>query len=104
MDTKQLLGKRIKELIKKKGVSQEKLAEMIGIEPTALSNIVTGRNYPLLATLDKLIKALDIGYCEVFKFEHHNENKDLKAQIINLLDKNPEKVKDFYKILKALTD
>lgn len=104
METKQLLGRRIKELIKKKGISQEKLAEMIGIEPTALSNIVTGRNYPLFITLDKLIKVLNVGYCEVFNFEHHNENKDLKAQIIKLLDENPEKLKDFYKILKALTD
>ncbi|MDO5304308.1 MAG: helix-turn-helix transcriptional regulator, partial [bacterium] len=42
MNTKQLLGKRIKELIKKKGLRQDELAEKIGIEPTALSNIVTG--------------------------------------------------------------
>lgn len=56
MDKKKLLGRRIKELIKKKNISQEKLAELIGIEPTALSNIVTGRNYPLMSTLEKLFK------------------------------------------------
>ena len=62
MDNKKLLGRRIKEAvvfrfahtgyaIKQKNISQEKLAEMVGIEPTALSNIVTGRNYPLMKML-----------------------------------------------------
>ena len=45
MDKKKLLGKRIKELIKQKNISQEKLAELVGIELTSLSNIVTGRNF-----------------------------------------------------------
>ena len=54
MDKKKLLGRRIKELIKQRGISQEKLAELVGIEPTALSNIVTGRNYPLMSTLEKI--------------------------------------------------
>ena len=97
MDTKQLLGKRIKELIKKKGISQEKLAEMIGVEPTALSNIVTGRNYPLFTTLEKIIKVLDVNFTDVFCFEHHGANENLKEEIIKLIDKNPEKLKEIYK-------
>ena len=59
MDTKKLLGRRLKELIKQKNISQEKLAEMVNIEPAALSNIVTGRNYPLFSTLEKIIKVLN---------------------------------------------
>ena len=70
MDKKKLLGRRIKELIKKKNISQEKLAELIGIEPTALSNIVTGRNYPLMSTLEKLLQVLEVDFSEVFNFEH----------------------------------
>lgn len=103
MDTKKLLGSRIKEIIKRNGISQEKLAEMVGIEPTALSNIVTGRNYPLLSTLDKLIKVLDINYNDVFDFDHKNTKDNLKKQIIDILEKYPDKIEDFYKIVKALT-
>jgi len=103
MDTKKLLGSRIKEIIKRNGISQEKLAEMVGIEPTALSNIVTGRNYPLLSTLDKLIKVLDINYNDVFDFDHKNTKDNLKKQIIDILEKYPDKIEDFYKIAKALT-
>lgn len=104
MDNKQLLGRRIKELIKRKGISQEKLAEMIGVEPTALSNIVTGRNYPLFTTLEKIINVLDINFSDVFKFEHHNSNENLQKQIIKILENNPERMKDFYKIASALVE
>jgi transcriptional regulator with XRE-family HTH domain len=104
MDTKQLLGKRLKELIKQKCISQEKLAEMVEIEPTALSNIVTGRNYPLFTTLEKILKVLDVSFADVFKFEHHQENEVLIEQIVELLKNNPDRMKDFYKIAKALVD
>jgi transcriptional regulator with XRE-family HTH domain len=102
MDTKKLLGKRIKELIKQKDISQEKLAEAVGVEPTALSNIVTGRNYPLMSTLEKILKVLDVDFEEVFCFKHHGSNEDLKAEIEQILNDNPERMQDFYKIAKAL--
>ena len=104
MNTKQLLGKRIKELIKQNGISQEKLAELIEVEPTTLSNIVTGRNYPLFSTLEKIIKILNISFSDVFVFEYHKETKELKNEIITILKKHPEKIQDIYKIAKALTE
>lgn len=104
MDNKLLLGKRIKELIKKKGISQERLAELVGIEPTALSNIVTGRNYPLFITLEKIINVLDVSFEDVFKFKHQDNNKNLKEEIIKVLDENPDRIQDFYKIVTALVE
>lgn len=104
MNTKQLLGKRIKELIKKKGLRQDELAEKIGIEPTALSNIVTGRNYPLFSTLEKILNILEISFADVFKFEHLDSYENLKTEVLKILDNNPDKIKDFYKIIKALTE
>ena len=102
MDKKKLLGRRIKELIKQKNMSHEQLAEIIGIEPTALSNIVTGRNYPLISTLEKIVTVLNTDFSDVFIFDHHNSNEDLKIEIEKLLTNNPERMKDFYKIAKAL--
>lgn len=102
MDNKQLLGRRLKELIKKKGISQEKLAEMAGIEPAALSNVVTGRNYPLFTTLEKIINILGVGFQDVFNFKHHDSNENLKEHIMKVLDENPQRMQDFYKIAEAL--
>lgn len=104
MDKKKLLGRRIKELIKQKDISQEKLAELVGVEPTALSNIVTGRNYPLMSTLEKILQVLEVDFSDVFRFEYHNDNKDLQMEIEQILDNNPDRMKDFYKIAKALVE
>lgn len=104
MDTKKLLGKRIKELIKEKKLSQEKLAELIEVEPTTLSNIVTGRNYPLLSTLEKILEVLNVDFMDVFNFQHHDNTENLISEINKLLMNNPDRVKDFYKIAKALCD
>lgn len=104
MDTKKLLGRRIKELIKQKNISQEKLAELIGVEPTTLSNIVTGRNYPLMSTLEKILKVLNVEFADVFKFDHLNNNEDLQTAIEKLLHNNPDRMQDFYKIAKALVE
>lgn len=104
MDKKKLLGRRIKELIKQKDISQEKLAELVGIEPTALSNIVTGRNYPLMSTLEKILQVLEVDFSDVFQFEHHNETKELQELIAEILNSHPDRMKDFYRIAKALVD
>ena len=96
MDKKKLLGKRIKELIKQKNISQEKLAELVGIEPTSLSNIVTGRNYPLLATLERIMEILGVNYNEIFNYEHHKNPEDLKSEIENAKADIRNRILSFY--------
>ena len=76
---------------------------MIDIEPTALSNIVTGRNYPLLGTLDKLVNVLGVSYNDIFDFEHQDTNENLKNKILEILENYPDKITDIYKIAVALT-
>lgn len=104
MENKKLLGKRIKELRKRTNLSQEKLAELAGIEPTTLSNIENGRNYPSFMTLEKILEILKTDFIDVFKFKHYNEPKNLLSEIETILKSNPEKIKDFYKIAKALAE
>lgn len=102
MDNKTLLGKRIKELRLRKGLSQETLAELAEIEPTSLSNIENGRNYPSFGTLEKIMKQLETNFSNVFDFSQHGDPDDLIKEINNLLHENPEKLKDAYKLIKAL--
>ena len=53
-DFKKLLGKRIQNIRKSKGLTQEKLAELINIEPPSLSYLETGKYAPSIDTLQKL--------------------------------------------------
>ncbi len=76
-DIKRLLGKRIKEIRKKRGLTQEKLAELSEIEIPSLSNIENGKNYPNHITLDKISKALNIRPFELYLFEYYKPKDEL---------------------------
>lgn len=103
MNKKELLGKRLRELRKRKGINQEKLAELINVDPTTISNIENGKNYPSMINLENLLDVLDSSFLDAFDFEHKNTNKDLLTQINQKLKDNPDKIEDFYKIVIALT-
>lgn len=103
MNKKELLGKRLRELRKRKGLNQEKLAELINVDPTTISNIENGKNYPSMINLENLLAVLDSSFLDAFDFEHKNTNADLLTQINQKLKDNPDKIEDFYKIVIALT-
>ena len=94
------LGLRIKELRKRASLSQEVLAEKAGIEPTSLSNIENGRNFPSFITLENIMRVLEVGY----QFAQYAPADDLIQEITTILKDNPERVKDAYRIIKALVD
>lgn len=88
---------------KRKGINQEKLAELINVDPTTISNIENGKNYPSMINLENLLAVLDSSFLDAFDFEHKNTNTDLLTQINQKLQDNPDKIEDFYKIVIALT-
>ncbi len=87
-DIKKQLGQRIKYLRKCRGLSQEKLAELIGLSTRGLGNVETGRHFMALSNIEKLIEALDIEPYELFIFD-----KDLPPNII--FDDVVEKLEKF---------
>lgn len=104
MDIKSNLGIRIKELRKQRRLSQEKLAELVDISQNALSYIETGDNFCSADTLEKIITALEIDPQELFDFGHFKSNDELLNKINHILNKNPEKIPEYYKILKAIVN
>ena len=102
MDNRHLLGKRLRELRLRKGLKQEKLAELVGLEPTSICNIENGKNYPSFMNLEKIINVLGVSFIEVFQFDQHQDTINLMIEINKMLNENPEKVQDTYKIVKAL--
>lgn len=47
-------------LRKAKGLSQEQLAEIVGIEPKHVSRLEVGKSYPTIDRLEKIAVALDV--------------------------------------------
>ena len=101
-DVKKLLGQKIKELRKTRHFTQEKLAEMIGIEPPNLSYIETGRFYPSPDTLRRIAQALDVKIYELYKFDYLRPVSELKKELYKKLENDDELVRLVYKICESL--
>jgi transcriptional regulator with XRE-family HTH domain len=63
------LGKRIKYLREEKGITQEQLAEKVGLSLDFIGKIEVAISKPSVDTIIKIIKALDIEPFEIFKFD-----------------------------------
>lgn len=61
------IGKRLKKLRKKRGVSQEELAHLSGVYRTYISHIEVGRYNPSIYILYKIAHALKIPVEELLK-------------------------------------
>lgn len=100
---KKALGLRIKEFREGKKFTQEKLAELVGIDPKHLSRIENGRNYPSIETLERLVDNLNVTFEDIFEFGHLDDRNMLVENIFNTLNSlSLEKLKFVYKIIKEL--
>lgn len=68
MDIKLLVGKRVKELRNKLGVSQEELADMAGLDRTYITSVECGKRNISIVNIEKLTKALKVALSEFFTF------------------------------------
>jgi transcriptional regulator with XRE-family HTH domain len=84
MRTKELIGRRIQELRKARGLSQEKIADKADISPNYLSRIECGRENPTLDMFIKLSNALEVEMLEMFDFRHVVSHKELKEAVQNI--------------------
>ncbi|MBF0473491.1 MAG: helix-turn-helix transcriptional regulator [Nitrospirae bacterium] len=84
MDNRKLLGAKIAEYRKQKGLTQNELSEIIKLDPKSLSRIEVGGSYPSLSVLDKISAALNIELCKFFEFD--DQTKDME-QLINDMSK-----------------
>lgn len=60
-------GKRVAEVRRARGFTQEGLAAKADITPLSISFIEQGRRWPRLITLQKLARCLDVSVSEFFK-------------------------------------
>lgn len=103
MDIKKLLGKRIQELRKSKNITQEYMAELIGIETVSLSNIERGKYYPASENLSKIIDVLGVEPEELFALGHLKPHKELIEEMVKVLVHNENMTRMVYKFFKSIS-
>lgn len=78
------IGQRVRLLRKARGLSQEKLAEKVGISTTHMSHIETGSTKLSLPVLAALSKALDTS-CDELLFGHGAKSKTQTSDAVAAL-------------------
>ena len=68
MDIKEKVGKRVKELRNKLGVSQEELADMAELDRTYITSVECGKRNISIINIEKIAKALNVTLKDFFDF------------------------------------
>lgn len=100
-----ILGENIKRIRKAKGLNQDTLAELVGIEIKSLSLIETGKGFVSAKTLEKLTKVLNISAAELFEDSTDKDTEKIYSSIISnleLIRNNAEKLETANLVIKSL--
>ena len=99
---KKQLGQRIKELRKLKGLTQEQLAEIVGIGTSNISYIETGKFAPSIENFERIVEALGVEPYELYMFSSKSTS-EMRKEIVNALEKDDKLLKIIYKFYKSIT-
>jgi transcriptional regulator with XRE-family HTH domain len=67
MDMRKLVGRNVKRIRQKKGLTQEQFAEVSGFSQQYLSGLENGRRNPTVVTLYELAKSLGVSHLELLR-------------------------------------
>ncbi len=105
MQLKKELGKNIQKYRKLNKITQEKLAELVGIEINSISSIETGKYFPSPDNLVRIANALNIDISTLFCFKEDLSCLDYIKEIennIKLLSSDKSKLISINNFIKQL--
>ena len=102
-DYKSIIGRKIRQFRKHRGLTQDTLAEALDIDPKHLCRIECGKNSPSLDLLERIADTLEIKLSQFFDDTMSLSRDDMLENIVSLLNKEDEAtIREFYKILITL--
>ena len=78
-------GKNLKRLRKAKGLSQEQLAERLGLGAKSLSPVENGKSFISINKLELLCKILETSPAELFEISEMPQQQDKELHISHIL-------------------
>lgn len=66
MNIQEKFGKRVRELRNKKGISQEALAHLAGIDRTYMTSVENGKRNISIQNIEKIVRALGVSIPDFF--------------------------------------
>ena len=99
------IGTKIKEIRKKRGLTQAKLAERINVDPKYISRLETGNSTPSIATIAKISETLDVEMFNFFIVETDKKKNQLIELISSKLPKaNIKELNAIFEILNIMVE
>lgn len=100
------VGSQIKVLRQERGISQEKLALIAGVNTSYVGQIERGIRSPTIDMLDKIAHALEVDIVELFRSETGwvlNSNSEILDKLIfELRTRSEDEQNSIYEIVKRL--
>lgn len=102
----QRVGVAIHQALKRRGMTQEQLALLIGTTQRSISAYVRGEQQPSLETLVMICQVLDLNLNQVLRMnETYYPYRILEKDFMSILDEVPEEKKeDFTAVVKRFKD
>ena len=104
MDIKRAVGKRIKAVRQRNGLTQDQLAEQVGLSSKYISGIERGVENPTMDILIRVVKVLGIEPYNLFLFgETEDSEKVLRKGIKKMLrEADREKLQLYFDVMRKI--
>ena len=100
-----IIGKRLKEVRKNKGLTQDQLSEKMGVSIAYLSKVETGKIHINLERLSQICNILGITEGEILNGVSNNSEQYLNSEFASILkNSSAKKQKLAYKVLQVILD
>lgn len=106
MEIKRAMGKRIKTVRRLRGLTQDKLAERVGLSPKYISGIERGVENPTLDNLIRLAKALGVEAYDLFLFgaSEDSEKALRKASEKMLREADGKQLQLYFEVMRKVME
>lgn len=95
-------GQNLKKIRKSKNLTQEQLAELLGIGLPNISYIENGKTYPSVYTVEKICTVLNVEPFELYNFTLNKNHSQKKNEMFETIEKDEELFEKLYRIFLVL--
>jgi len=101
---KKLFGKRVRELRQSRGLTQEKLSELLWLDPQHFCKMENGNHFPTAKNLVNLANVLNVDIKDLFSYDNSEIDEVISKINFKLKKLNQKELNYIYKMISALED
>lgn len=85
MNLKKCFGQNVQKYRKHRNLTQERLAELVGVDVTSISAVETGKYFPSADNLSRIVDVLQVQFSDLFEFDSLRSNDEVFEDIISII-------------------